>query len=60
MSIFDSAPRSITRKPEEFQGVFGLQGLGSLLQLPGPKKLKLSKIELTYKAKKFKVPPLTK
>ena len=31
----------------------------SLLQQPGPKKFKLSKIELIYKAKKFKVPPLT-
>ena len=31
----------------------------SLLQQPGPKKFKLSKIELLYKAKKFKVPPFT-
>ena len=31
--------------------------LNSLLQQPGPKKFKLSKIELIYKAKKFKVPP---
>ena len=31
----------------------------SLLQQPGPKKFKLSKIELIYKAKKFKVPPFT-
>ena len=30
--------------------------LYSLLQ-PGPKKFKLSKIELIYKAQKFKVPP---
>ena len=29
----------------------------SLLQQPGPQKFKLSKIELIYKAKKFKVPP---
>ena len=28
-----------------------------LLQQPGPKKFKLSKIEPIYKAKKFKVPP---
>ena len=27
-----------------------------LLQQPSPKKFKLSKIEITYKAKKFKVP----
>ena len=32
----------------------------SLLEQPGPKKLKLSTIELTYKATKFKVPPFTK
>ena len=31
----------------------------SLLQQPGPKKFKLSKTELIYKAKKFKVPPFT-
>ena len=31
----------------------------SLLQQPGSKKFKLSKIELIYKAKKFKVPPFT-
>ena len=31
----------------------------SLLQQPGPKKFKLSKIEQIYKAKKFKVPPFT-
>ena len=31
----------------------------SLLQQPGPKKFKLSKIELIYKAKKFKVSPFT-
>ena len=31
----------------------------SLLQQPGPQKFKLSKIELIYKAKKFKVPPFT-
>ena len=30
----------------------------SLLQQPGHKKFKLSKIELTYKAKKIKVPVL--
>ena len=30
----------------------------SLLQQPGPNKFKLSKIELTYKAKKSKVPPV--
>ena len=30
-----------------------------LLQQLGPKKLKLFKIELIYKAKKFKVPPFT-
>ena len=29
----------------------------SLLQQPGPKKFKLSKIELKTRAKKFKVPP---
>ena len=34
-------------------------GISSLLQQPGPKKLKLSKIDLIHKAKKFKVPPLT-
>ena len=28
-------------------------------QQPGPQKFKLSKIELIYKAKKFKVPPFT-
>ena len=33
--------------------------LASLLQQPGPKKFKLSKIELIYKAKKFKVPLFT-
>ena len=33
--------------------------LNSLLQQPGPKQFKLSKIELIYKAKKFKVPPFT-
>ena len=32
----------------------------SLLQQPGPKKLKLSKIELIYKAKKFRVLPFAK
>ena len=32
---------------------------GSLLQQPGPKKFKLSKIELIYKAEKFKVTPFT-
>ena len=42
----------------------GLQGVYeryrvSLLQQPGPKKFKLSKIELIYKLKKFKVPPFT-
>ena len=31
----------------------------TLLQQPGPKKFKLSKIELKYKAKKFKVLPFT-
>ena len=31
----------------------------SLLQQPGPKKFELSKIELIYKAKRFKVPPFT-
>ena len=31
----------------------------SLLQQPGPKRFKLSKIELICKAKKFKVPPFT-
>ena len=31
----------------------------SLLQQPGPKKFKLSKIQLIYKGKKFKVPPFT-
>ena len=31
----------------------------SLLQQPGPKKFKLSKIELIYKVKKFKVRPFT-
>ena len=31
----------------------------SLLQQPGPKKFNLSKIELIYKAKKFKVSPFT-
>ena len=31
----------------------------SLLQEPGPKKFKLFKIELIYKAKKFEVPPFT-
>ena len=31
----------------------------SLLQQPGPKKFKLFKIELIYKAKKFKVPLFT-
>ena len=31
----------------------------SLLQQPGPNKFKLSKIELIYKAKKFKVPMFT-
>ena len=31
----------------------------SRLQQPGPKKFKVSKIELIYKAKKFKVPPFT-
>ena len=31
----------------------------SLLQQPGPQKFKLSKIELIYKAKKFKVPLFT-
>ena len=33
--------------------------LNSLLQQPGPKKFKLFKIELIYKAEKFKVPPFT-
>ena len=33
--------------------------IGSLLQQPAHKKFKLSKIELIYKAKKFKVPPFT-
>ena len=33
--------------------------LNSLLQQPGPKNFKLSKIELIYKAKKFKVRPFT-
>ena len=31
----------------------------SLLQQSGPKKFKLFKIELIYKAKKFKVSPFT-
>ena len=31
----------------------------SLLQQPGPKKFKLSKIKLIYKANKFKVPLFT-
>ena len=31
----------------------------SLLQQPGHKKFQLSKIELIYKAKKFKAPPFT-
>ena len=31
--------------------------ISSLLQQPGLKKFKLSKMELIYKAKKFKVPP---
>ena len=31
----------------------------SLLQQPGPKKFKLFKIELIYRAKKFRVPPFT-
>ena len=44
--------------------VYGLLGFTvwefySLLQQPGPKKFKLSKIELIYKARKFKVPPFT-
>ena len=30
--------------------------IGSLLQQPAPKTFKLSKIELMYEAKKFKVP----
>ena len=38
-----------------FPGVFDLEWT-SLLQQPGPKKFKLYKIELIYKAKKFKVP----
>ena len=33
--------------------------LRTFLHIPGPKKFKLSKIELIYKAKKFKVPPFT-
>ena len=33
--------------------------IGSLLQQPAPKTFKLSKIELMYEAKKFKVPPFT-
>ena len=36
-----------------------VESKNSLLQQPGPKKFKLSKIELTYRAKKFKVPPFT-
>ena len=31
--------------------------VNSRLQQTGPKKFKLSNIELIYKAKKFKVPP---
>ena len=43
-----------------FRGLdLGFRGLGALLQQPGPKKFKLSEIELIYKAKKFKVPPFT-
>ena len=38
-----------------FPGVFDLEWT-SLLQQPGPKKFNLYKIELIYKAKKFKVP----
>ena len=34
-----------------------LKTIYPLLQQPGSKKLKLAKIELIYKAKKFKVPP---
>ena len=34
--------------------------INSLLQQPGHKKFKLSKIELIYKAKQFKVAPFTK
>ena len=42
-----------------FGGVrFRVWVLGSLLQQPGPKKFKLCKVELIYKAKKFKVPPV--
>ena len=33
--------------------------ISSLLQQPGPKKFKLSKIQLIYKAKKLEVPPFT-
>ena len=36
-----------------------VQGVSSLLQQPGPQKFKLFKIELIYKAKKFKVPLFT-
>ena len=40
---------------------FGDEGFActnfSLLQQPGPKKFKLSKKKLMYKARKFKVPP---
>ena len=34
--------------------------ISSLLQQPGLKKFKLSKMELIYNAKKFKVPPFAK
>ena len=43
-------PRTLNLKPETNN---------SLLQQPGPKKFKLSKIELIYKAKTVKVPPFT-
>ena len=44
-----------------FVGIVGFAVLAfdSLLPQPGPKKFKLSKIELIYKATKFKVPPFT-
>ena len=42
---------------------WGLQWIKAFLNTkptkPGHKKLKLSKTELIYKAKKFKVPPFT-
>ena len=38
--------------------IFSFYNYFSLLQLPDPKKFKLSKIELIYKAQKLKLPPL--